>query len=293
MQCRAVILGLGCLLIVAGTSAAAAEPSAATALLEARLTVRLASGRSFSGQIDSQSDGAHLRLRFAEGSAAIVRPIQWDRVVEARLADKPLAGSELRDLVRSAGLPLAPTPVVAVSRPGRGSFIAPALPEPSDVPPVAAPRVRSITVNAGLANWDADVEPDGLVVYVQPLDDQGRLVPVDGTLDVELVAETVDRMTQARPFGRLAYWSRSVSAAEFTSSGAGIPLEFQAVHPEFVRNVASHGALRVRLSVPGQGTFEATESPVRIRSASVWRDRLEQMTGRRYLPQEQTGDGRK
>jgi hypothetical protein len=45
--------------------------------------------------------------------------------------------------------------------------------------------------------------------------------------------------------------------------------------------------------VPGQGTFETTESLLRIRPYSAVRDQLQLSTGRRFFPRERTGDGRR
>jgi hypothetical protein len=65
-------------------------------------------------------------------------------------------------------------------------------------------------------------------------------------------------------------------------------LAFQDVNPEFGKNLGPHGAIHATLSVPGQGTFEAT-GDTRIRPYSLIRDRLQQTTGRRFFPEETVG----
>src|SRR5206468_2719111 len=45
------------------------------------------------------------------------------------------------------------------------------------------PRVARVAFDASIANWDADVETDGVLIVVAPLDIDQRLMPVSGTLE--------------------------------------------------------------------------------------------------------------
>ena len=143
-----------------------------------------------------------------------------------------------------------------------------------------------------MANWDGDVEADGLLVHVYPLDDSGGVVPARGTLRFELIGQRDDVFGPPQPFTTLGQWSQQMRVEDFGPRGAVYRLPFQGVHPEFDLTVAPYGALHARLSVPGQGTFETTESLLRIRPYSAVRDELQLSTGRRFFPQERTGDGR-
>jgi len=166
-------------------------------------------------------------------------------------------------------------------------------PHPEGARPPETPRVHWLAVEAAVANWDGDVEADGLLVHVYPLDDTGGVVPARGTLQFELIGQRDDVFGPPQPFTTLGQWSYQVRAEDFGPRGAIYRLPFQGVHPEFDLTVAPYGALHARLSVPGQGTFETTESLLRIRPYSAVRDELQLSTGRRFFPQERTGDGRR
>jgi hypothetical protein len=150
-----------------------------------------------------------------------------------------------------------------------------------------------------MARWDANVEIDGLAVRVLPLDEYGAVTPVDGTLEVELIAEPVawGRPLQFPPPDTppvsLGRWQQAVCVRDFGPSGAVYRLRYQGANPELERRWSNFAAVHVRLSVPGQGVFEATQDGVQIRLVSPTRDQLEQSTGHRWFPQERTGDGRR
>jgi hypothetical protein len=90
-------------------------------------------------------------------------------VVGAEVAGEQLSGAELRQAVQvlRAEFP-APEPEIGPSRmivlrkppcaEAATAVVAPA------VPPPPLPRVRSVSVDVWVANWDSDVEVDGLVV---------------------------------------------------------------------------------------------------------------------------------
>ena len=153
--------------------------------------------------------------------------------------------------------------------------------------------VRSLAVDAWVSNWDSDVEVDGLVVEVRPLDAHGAVVPVHGVLEVKLIGWPIDITTAGQPPVRLGRWTQLVRPAELGSLGGRYRLPFQSVHPEFNLQWASYGAVCARLSVPGQGVFEATQSSVRIRPYSAVRDHLQQVTGQRFFRVERTGRARR
>jgi hypothetical protein len=151
--------------------------------------------------------------------------------------------------------------------------------------------VRSLAVDAYAANWDGDVEVDGLRVQLRPLDATGEVVPVEGTLEVTLIGWRTGRTNSRQPPVRLARWTRPVHSAELGPFGIEYRLPFQSVHPEFDLRWAPHGTVHARLSAPGQGVFDVTESTVRIRPYSAMRDHLEYVSGGRFLPVERTGRG--
>ena len=271
-------------------------------------TVTVASGRGFVGQIDPRTDENRLWLRWSHGTIAIRRPIDWEHVVEAAFADKTFSPDELRKaVVQPAG------PATEVGEPGAGRrrivrvhaglggdsglagpIVSP--PPSAEAPTVRAgprrsPRITCLAMDASAANWDSDVERDGLLVQLHPLDASGEVVRVKGTVEVTLIGWRTGRTRSRQPPVRLARWTRAVHPEDLGPFGIEYRLPFQSVHPEFDLRWASQGTVHARLSVPGQGVFDATESTVRIRPYSAMRDHLEYVSGGRFFPVERTGRG--
>ncbi len=259
------------------------------------ITVHLASGRSLSAAIELGDDPGQLWLRWQRGRAVLLRPVAWESVVRAEVGGEQLDGPQLRRLVDQLRAEQPPEDAAGktptrVTRPKQIGTTAPAVLEPDE----PEPRVCSLSVDAYTANFDADVEADGLIVEVAALDGYGRAVPVHGTLQIELIGQPASLAIGRREtFQRLGYWSRRLQPEDFGPYGATLRLPFTGVHPEFDTDVAPTAAVHVTLSVPGQGSFQSTDSMVRVRPYSSVRDRLQQRTGRRFFPQERTGDGRR
>jgi hypothetical protein len=269
---------------------AAAEPPGR----ESAVTVRLASGRTFTAELDPRTDANRLWLRWQRGKAAVLRPIHWERVVTAEVGGDELSGEALRRMVERVRQedpfreePPPPARVIVVKASAERE--PPETPAPQRV--AQTPRVHSLAIDATVANWDVDVEVDGLLLSVYPLDAAGRVVPARGTLQVDLTGWRTGVVKRPQPFFNVGRWTRRVKPEDFGAGEATYRLGFGAVHPEFDRKLAPRGALHARLSVPGQGSFEATASSVRIRPYSAVRDELEQATGRRFFPHERVGDG--
>ena len=149
-----------------------------------------------------------------------------------------------------------------------------------------------MSIDADVGRWSDTVEADGLVVHVYPMDAQGAVVPAWGTLEVDLTGWQFGITRPSQPFFSLGRWTQEVRPEDFGPQGAVYRLPFQSVQPEFDTNVAPLGAVHARLNVPGQGTFDATRSSVRIRPSSPVRDMLQMTTGQRFFPQERTGGAR-
>ncbi len=285
---------------VAPASAQPVAPADAS-LAGKPIQVQLADGRLFAAQLDWHTDRHTLWLRWQRGRAYILRAIEWQDIESVQIAGEQLAPDELRGMVQHVrqDMPL-PEQIGAaqetvemhtlwpVDQPGAtlADYSTPTGAEQTD-----PRRVRSLNIEVQAANWDADVETDGLLVCILPRDQAGRIVPVRGTVHVELWARRWGVVKQALPYGRLGHWSKSVAAEDFAGHGASLRLPFQSTHPEFARDLDPRGAVHVRLAVPGQGTFEATDAMVRLRPYSAVRDRLEQDTGRRFFPRELIGAG--
>jgi hypothetical protein len=263
-----------------------------------RIVVEVAGGRKFIGQVDPHTDQTRLWLRRQQGSAVVLRPLAWQRVVRVQIAGAELSGEELLAIVkelRPTASPPAPPPggmTEIVLSGAVGPREAVAATNMGSLALSETPRVCSLAIEATTARWNANVEADGLLVRVYPLAAAGGVVPVRGSLEIEWIGRRTDVIQPEASFCRLGHWTVQVSERDFGLDGAVYRLPFQSVHPEFDLAVALYGAVHARLSVPGQGTFEATASMVRGRPASVVRDQLQRATGHRFFPQETTGDGR-
>jgi hypothetical protein len=269
--------------------------SATTALAAEPVMVRTKSGRTFRGEVDSKTDDARLWLRFGSTNVQIVRSIDWSQVVSVTSGGRTFDAAGFRPIAAK----------VSSAAPKRPPRAAARYAEPTDerlaeqALPYAPPRAVSLEIFAYPANWDSDVEVDGLVVTIVPRDDYGDMAPVSGSLEVELVTEMsragemiISGQSQVRT-QRIGRWTHRVLAQDFDTLGASYRLPYQAIHPEFQRNVINLSLVNARLSVPGSGTLNASTTDVRIRPLSTIRDRYENRTGGdRFFPIERTGRGK-
>jgi len=275
------------------------------------VAVRLESGRTFSGEIGPATTAAGLALVMSAGDAHVTRGIRWDRVVAVEIDGRPTALSDFRKL--AVAMATAPRETVAAPagefrRAGGAVLPAPqevpgpqpdSTPPPCPPPPPAAmaPVVRSVAVDATLANWDADVEYDGLLVLIRPQDDWLTAAPVSGHVELTLLGSQQAPFS-AVPYGRgfrrgvrLATWTRAFTAADVGPLGVALKLPFQALHPDFDLDAEPFGMVTARLVVPGSGVFAAS-SDVVIRRYSPLRTDLHRNEWRRFFPEEPTGRGK-
>lgn len=271
--------------------------------------VLVVSGRRFVADVDVRTDAKCLWLRWNKGASYMLRPIDWQRVVSVELEGETYSGRELREAV---AVLREVAPVVSSSRlaekeaswvryesPPAVVSAASAWP---DVPPrwalgaldeqTGRPRVRSLAIEVAPANWDEDVEVDGLVLNVYPLDAAGFVVPVRATIEVELILAKRATKPSGEAFVRAERWVEHVCPEDFFTHGAQYRLPFRQVQPEFDLRWAPKGLIHARLSVPGEGVFAASASMVRVRPYSAVRDRLEQTSGGRFFEIERTGRSR-
>jgi hypothetical protein len=268
------------------------------------LRIQVRSGRVFAGRLDARTSGAQLWLRSGDAQAAIVRPIDWERIVAAEVGGKRLTAEAFRawasaqaageNASRQAAEGGSPGQASAVVQ-GRSPSGAPQAADsratrPATVPPAGVPRgivrpiprVESLAIDAYLASWNADPLPDGLVVHLWPQGADGHVWPVDGTVEVTLLAPVRGHATLQTILRRSAV----IRPWDYGPQGAVVRLAFQSVHPERDTAVATRGVVQVKFAVAGHGVLHATLSDVRIRQASAMRDRQQQQTGQRLLPGE-------
>ncbi|MEX2561202.1 MAG: hypothetical protein WD403_14870, partial [Pirellulales bacterium] len=203
---------------------------AAPAEAAERITVRLHSGRSFTAAVDERSNPDRLWLRFDRPGSMLLRPIAWTEVAGAIRGDQVLDADELlRSLDQLSSKRLLPKPKSTPSDRGAEPIELNGVPQAAagSLPsaevtayrPELPPVVRSIVVDAWVANWDADVETDGIVVQVVALDDFGQPLAVDGTLEVNLLGDEYASWI-GRDYGPLGRWARPVVVEDFGPEGA-------------------------------------------------------------------------
>ena len=288
MQSKLGLFAAICMLILAAISSQAQAAE--------EITVYLKSGRSFTGFVDAKTNEAELVLRFEEGWATLWRPIAWHRIIDAEYNSKIITPEALKQnyhhlssegavekwLFSGESLPNQPSPPP----------VHPPQPTHAYVPDHSADQVRSIVVQASLGNWNRGAEQDGLVVSLFPLNADGQIIPISGTIEFELLglrrasARSQYVYSRGNPFPSLGRWTRRVYHTDVTSSGVQYRLPFQAYHPEFDLDLAPHGMVQVKLSIPGQGTFSETVELLRIRPFSPFRDIRQQLDGTRFFPNE-------
>ncbi|MCG8585520.1 MAG: hypothetical protein MI757_12485 [Pirellulales bacterium] len=258
------------------------------------VVVSTKSGRTFRGAVDAKSNNTRLWLRSGATQIQILRPIEWTQVESVIHNGTQLSGAAFHKIAASVKTSAPKMPWPRAER-GAGKSDAERAQEALKELP---PRVVAIDISAFPANWDRDVEVDGLVVTVTPLDGFGEMLPTSGTLEVELVTE-MSRAGETITAGesrirnqRIGRWTRRVEPEHFGVMGASYRLPFKAIHPEFEHNLINLGLVNARLSVPGTGTFNASATDVRVRPLSTYRDRLENRHGGRFEPIERTGQGK-
>jgi hypothetical protein len=155
-------------------------------------------------------------------------------------------------------------------------------------------RVASVAFEVGAANWDADVELDGLLIRPFPQDAFGEPRAFRGMLHAELWSmRRIEQDSMPISGGRwheiVESWSVPVCIDSPDVGDGWVRLPFQSRHPEFDTTWSPVGLVHLTLVVPGHGVFHHSEDGVRIRPFAPLRDYLERQTGERFLPTELNG----
>ncbi|HHK41154.1 MAG TPA: hypothetical protein ENJ50_01945 [Planctomycetaceae bacterium] len=253
---------------------------------EGLIAVEVASGRRFVGQVDARSNNTVLWLRTDHGATRVWRPIRWEVVVRATREGRKLERADVLALASEA-------PAEAQRRQRPVARKAATLAEAADERLGFSGVPRGITFDARLANWDDDAAADGLLLDLRVVDATGRNVAVDGTVEVQWVAVR-DRTPWSgayrnrSPVQTIARWTRTFTAAEM-ADGATWQLPFQAFHPQYDRSWRPAGLVRVKVTVPGHGTWVASRDFIRTRPYSPTRDEQARATGSPFFPGERAG----
>jgi hypothetical protein len=274
-----IIYGLLALLACGSSAQGFAETSTSSSDV---VIVETHDGRRLSGQVDARSDGDQLWLRREQPSIVLVVPTAWSNIASATVAGAsvtPLTLKQQYAEFASAGpralLPQVELPINAV--PTRLA------------PPIRRVRVRNLEiVCATIANFDRDVEPDGIEVTIAAVGDDGLPIAVRGTLRAEMYGERRPLYEPEAEFDELARWTQRVQPEDFVDGLATYQLPFRTTAPEWEFDLLPDAILTVLLGAAGHGNYAAS-APVVVRKFNPLRDDLQQYRGLRFLPTELHG----
>lgn len=282
MRCFALLLGgVG---LLAPLSAAYAQATGHQATGQ-QVVVELTTGRQVRGELSDRSNGEYLWISTTAPGISLESGFPLSKVVRWQVAD----GRAVTSL---------PAPVTSeIDTNGAGTNVTASSPAVS-IERQTVRHVASLEIFARVANWDADAEVDGIEVLLRPLDSRGQLVSFRGQVHFKLLGQrqpeklgsiysefTFQEEADYR-FVELTQWTRRLQQTLSTDEGTILRLEFRNFHPDRDLAVDVESILQARLSVAGQGVYEAVSPPLFLRSYSRLRDDLQQQTGSRHFTQE-------
>lgn len=261
----------------------------ASARLPRPVTAILNDGRQISGRVAATTDDSQLDLVVASERVHLTAHLRWEQVVSFKVRDRQVSVARLRKQRSKYMLPESPSKN-GVSKQLR---ITPLLNEDTGEPIVSNQSTpRSVQMEARLASWDQDAEPDGLLLELFVLDGTGHPTVAPGQLTAKLTGirqqatggrGTLDRKPPVRP---LEQWSLTVSNSDFTDGRAVVKLPFRMLQPDRDLNIAAETLLEISYGVSSVGVFKASQPDVLIRRPSRFRNELFLSTGDRLLPSE-------
>jgi hypothetical protein len=245
------------------------------------LLIQTANGRLLKGAMDERTDADTLWVRRTEGNIILTSSVKWSEIESAELAGQSITTEKLaeqRDELATA------TPVTFLTESDQ--------PAAKSTSTGAAyihrkPSIANIEIEAALANLDRTVESDGLLVAIAALDQFRNAHAVRGSLSARLVVERLDYHTGEVSFEEFGRWTKSISEHDFHEGIAEFSLRFRRYSPEFDWELCTAALLNVRLSVHGQGNFEASV-PIAIHEYNPIRDEMRNWRGSRFFRNELT-----
>jgi hypothetical protein len=252
-----------------------------------KITAFLTDGRQVTGLVDARTDSERLWVRREEINLEVASGFVWEVVADVRKDGQSLEPVEIQAMAMKDKPTTLRFQKRAESLSDHPSSVAVKMPRPK----TTTEPVKSLVVRACLAQWDDDPQSDGIRVWVLPLDARGRLVPVDGQIDLSLVIQDrgpnrITGSSRYHGYGELDRISHMVRREHFKEGPAAYDLPFANRHPDVDINLATHALLNARLGVPGYGVFEASDAQLSIREFSYFRDELQLHFPQRHLPLE-------
>ncbi len=253
----------------------------------ATVEIQARDGRTLTGVVDDRTDGDRLWLRREESGIILASSVAWDEIDAVDLDGASLSVDELANQA---------THLATAEAAWYAEVVQQELPYHALVTPATgrfshgrASRVRSVQIVAAcLANFDRDMEPDGLQIALVALDERGAPVSVRGNFTAQLVGERRPALAPHRTFGMLERWSETVRPIDFIDGVATFELPFRRTAPEWEFELTPDALVNVTLGVYGEGNFAAS-APVMLREFNPLRDHLQLEQGTRFGPFEVHG----
>ena len=263
-------------LILLDSLAWCAEPTSAPS----SIGVHLVDGRTLSGTVHARSNQDRLWLVIGTPTIALFKPVRWEEIASIETDDVEFSASEFREQIQRR------QPRVHIE--SLAALTAKRVDAVREAPPHSAPRrIESLKIEARLANWDDDVNADGLELRIMPSDGSPGAIPVNGMLNVQLTGQVVRLAGWRGVFRTLGQWTHRVRREDFDYLGAVYRLPFRNVNPQFDRDIAATVLVNARLGVPGQRDFEASNT-ARVRQFNPIREQLWIQQRTRFFPFERT-----
>lgn len=154
-----------------------------------------------------------------------------------------------------------------------------------------ARQVVTAHTYAYVKSWDGDSLADGIEIIVKPLDKQGEIVAITGTIDFQMLGQrtawrTSKQVERFHDFGVIDTWTKRVKPSLLHHDGYHFYLEFRNTHPDFDLDLELEAMIHSRLNLIGQDVLESNSGPVLLRPFSKLRDDQQQFTGSRFFPEE-------
>ncbi len=281
----AILSVLNCLSACAEESIGRRSPDETTK----SITAILHDGRHVSGFVAETTNGDQLDLIVASERVQLIAHLNWAQVAAIDTGDGQLPVEQVRrqlsEFTQHSGTPKLLDRQLRQA----GSLIESDSSEPRTLPHQIP---RSVELDARLASWDQDAEPDGLLLELYVLDGMGRPMVASGQLTATLTglrqSITGGQNTRGRkpPTVQIGKWNTVVQAGDFTDGRVVVELPFRHIQPDRDLSIATESLLTISFGVSSVGVFKASQPDVLIRHPSFFRDELFLSTGNRRLPSE-------
>ena len=253
------------------------------------IVAMLRDGRQITGHVAATTSDERLDLVLASERAQLTAHLTWNQVAAIDVGRRQVSVDRFRKQLPKFTLPVE-SPTQTALPPRR---IVPLLNRQSGEPQSLPRQIpRSVQIEARLANWDKDAEPDGILLELFVLDGMGHPTIVPGQLTATLTGlrqqitggqETLNRKP---PTTQLERWSIPIRVSDFADQRAIVKLPFRSLQPDRDLSIASETLLEISFGVSSVGVLKASQPDVLIRQPSFFRDNLFLSTGNRLLPTE-------